>query len=413
VKSIRTLAALALGSLAAAPLPAQQPKTDAPPAKPLFLVAFQDSGTVDRAKQTRQMYEDVTVFGSLLTRALAKSYGFSPQAVAPHGMTVLSGVYGKSREQYHQLPLAEGVYLKGRGVVYTLASPTPLQDPVGQAAAAPARQPSEWDNVVAELRGVPKPPAKQAAPARPSLSDALLRLLLENGRHFKQLDGDEQITIAVTFRPSMDCAKCHQADTVRDPRTGHLIRLSTTYQQLGGDRPLLVGQMPGGGGTSQPPPTTAQEIQNASRVGDLHMRQGRYREAVKAYEDALKTLLNSLTSTRKTSADVQRLLTAAELSNRLALAHRALGDKAAEQGALKNGLKMAQAAVKLAESLDGKGQATGGTVPVPARLIVSAPKKLLDKAAESKMSLADFRKAATVEYLRFPPPNAKKGDKGK
>ena len=50
---------------------------------------------------------------------------------------------------------------------------------------------------------------------------------------------------------------------------------------------------------------------------------------------------------------------------------------------------------------------------MPARLIVSAPKKLLDKAAESKMSLADFRKAATVEYLRFPPPDAKKGDKVK
>ena len=40
--------------------------------------------------------------------------------------------------------------------------------------------------------------------------------------------------------------------------------------------------------------------------------------------------------------------------------------------------------------------------PLPAKLIVSASKKLVDDVGSGKMSFEDFKKAVSVEYLTFP-----------
>jgi hypothetical protein len=42
--------------------------------------------------------------------------------------------------------------------------------------------------------------------------------------------------------------------------------------------------------------------------------------------------------------------------------------------------------------------------PLPARLIITASKRLLDQVGAGKMSLEDFKKAATMEHLTFSSP---------
>ena len=39
--------------------------------------------------------------------------------------------------------------------------------------------------------------------------------------------------------------------------------------------------------------------------------------------------------------------------------------------------------------------------PLPSRLIITVPKELLDRAGTGRISLEEFKKAATVEYLPF------------
>ena len=52
-----------------------------------------------------------------------------------------------------------------------------------------------------------------------------------------------------------------------------------------------------------------------------------------------------------------------------------------------------------------KAEASGPaqSAPLPSKLIISAPKKLLDDVASGKMSFEEFKKAVSVEYLTFPP----------
>ena len=356
------------------------------------------------AKQLRQMYEDIAVFRTLLNRAVEKSYGVPLQAPAhgPHGPGA----------GFHPFSLAEGVYLPGRGVVYNLSAPPPAQGALGSEAGPASKAPSDWERARQELRGDKPAPPRDEKPRRPSLSESVLRLLAENGRHFKGLAGGEQITVAITFRGG-DCIQCHTTlDGGKQPHTSN-------RNSLWMDRRTLAGYY-----TRSQLPETANVYQSAVKkpavfrggpvaagfpsavrehatVGDLHLRQGRNKEAAQAYSQALQALLNDV-KPQKTEADVQRLLAAVEVTRKLTIALRAAGDAAGADRAREMSLKFANAAVKLAESLKG-GKAEKGTIAVPERLIISAPKQLLEQAGAGKLSFADFRKAARVQYLRFPP----------
>ena len=52
--------------------------------------------------------------------------------------------------------------------------------------------------------------------------------------------------------------------------------------------------------------------------------------------------------------------------------------------------------------LAGPAQARNAGLELPAKLIISAPKRLLDEVGTGKMSLAEFKKAASIEFLTFP-----------
>jgi hypothetical protein len=56
-----------------------------------------------------------------------------------------------------------------------------------------------------------------------------------------------------------------------------------------------------------------------------------------------------------------------------------------------------------AGSAAGKMQSAIASSPaLPAKLVISATRQMLDDVSTGKLSLEDFKKKATVEYLTFP-----------
>lgn len=383
MSSTRTMLAAVLMGLSAGPALAQPDREKEPD-----------------AKQLRQMYEDVAVFRTLLNRSVVQSYGLGLRGALP-GVSSDRQLWTdpKTRNMYYvgvqspyptllvgmdsvhsgSLSLSEGVYLPGQGVVFNVTAPIPLQDPLAKETGSMAKEMSPWERARRELRGDKVTETKTAAPRQASLSEALLRLLAENGRHFKELGDNERITVALTFRGSTYCASCHasSAQKAQKPQT-----------------------VMGGGGAGSMSPARNSGDPDQSTVGDLHWRQGRYKEAIAAYELTLKRLMETMPSP-KGPADLPKLLSAVELANKLTRAFEACRDGSGAQRWRDLSLKFAKAALELSDSLKGK-PVEKGTIAVPPRLIVSASKKLLEQAGSGKMTFEEFRKAATVQHLRFP-----------
>src|SRR5262245_24246808 len=84
------------------------------------------------ARDARRMAEDVAVFRVLLNRAVEQAYGF-PFLLPAHAHR--GQPHPTLRDHFVQFAPAEGVYLKGRGVVYSLSAPMPLRDPLARDAA--------------------------------------------------------------------------------------------------------------------------------------------------------------------------------------------------------------------------------------------------------------------------------------
>src|SRR5262249_46442921 len=99
------------------------------------------------------------------------------------------------------------------------------------------------------------------------------------------------------------------------------------------------------------------------------------------------------------------ILATSELHGKLAQAYLALGDEERALQATKRFVEVARNAERTAQS----GRAAPGTPapkrteaganPLPAKLIISVPKTLLDQVGNGKISFAEFKKGAAVEYL--------------
>lgn len=407
--------------LAAGPLGAQTSR-EGPKEEPLLALQEQSRDTV--TKQSREtMQEHIAVFRVLLHRSLEKTYGFPLQVPSPHhGMTGgfsggggfggigggggFAGAAGGSgrggRDAFHQLPGIEGVYLGGYGVVYSLSAPPPGHDPLAKDTPAESKEVSPWQRASQELRGEKvTQETPTSAPRRVSLSESLLRLLAENGKHFSQLPADERITVAITFRRHMDCVNCHQNLWASDALTSRARTLGERTRGDGTTSSLLVQSLrTQESGSQQGAAALSTEAKNEILLADLHVKQGRYAEAARVYRGALEKLTTALApADRRTQADVQKLLAAGEIANRLAQVLLAQGQNDQARAVMSTGQKLADAAVKLADSLKGKPGRSG--IALPSQLIISAPKKLLTQVGDGKVTFEEFRKAATVEYVRF------------
>ena len=133
-------------------------------------------------------------------------------------------------------------------------------------------------------------------------------------------------------------------------------------------------------------PGTA-SVRDFELLGDRLVKQSKFQEAIKAFQRAL-----NLDPPAKQAADLYRKIAQVDL---------VLQDITAA----KKALEMADQNLKEAAE-PTKGSGKGGpsklTSPsLPSKLIISTPKKLLDQVATGKISYADFRRQATIDFFGF------------
>jgi hypothetical protein len=403
-----------------------------------------------KAARQRQQAEDVEVMRRLLHGAIQSGYGLTgvadvhgwvgrrggpPMGGAPSGLGPMGGGFPhwKFEQDAHTMPAPEGIYLKGAGIVYTVTLPAPVTDPAAKGGGGDARPLTPWEKARAEVRGEKAERPKAAPPPPPPLADAILRVLAENGKHLTGLAADERVTVVVTFRgPVAGCAACHSdpfggGDQPEGPArfepTTDFRWLDerqapvTEFRLLGGPGDPKVrygapsqegGRPPGGGLDAGPgggPPDGQHDVASAQALGDLHFRQGKYSDAVVAYNKALdlqRAVLKEVFEKAQGASPVkvQALLTAAELGNKLAQAHLALKDAEAARKHADMAAGWTREAERVSAAL-AKPPEARPAARLPAKLIVAVSKRDLDQVGAGKMSFDDFRKAATIEIVSF------------
>lgn len=221
------------------------------------------------------------------------------------------------------------------------------------------RAPTEWENVRRQVRNEKEEPKKPEAAKPPKLSDVLLKLLAENGHHFAQLGENESLTIVVTVHEK------------KDPKSEEAPSKKGLHEA-----------------TDRVDPDKAAKVRDLELLGDLHLKQGKVDEAVAIYRKAL---------------DVNPGLKQAEaISRKLAQAYLILEQNEKAQAALNQSIALAARRRELAGAKEKQAPAPkSAAVSLPIKLIVSAPKKLLDEAKEGKMTAEEFRRRAHVETLTF------------
>jgi hypothetical protein len=380
--------------------------------------------------------------------ALARSYlqGASTMTDA-NKAALFRGSTTQTRDPHRNLflPAAEGVHLPGYGVVYAMTLPPP-SEPAKPEMPQPTRKPiSDWDRTRKELRGekVEADPPPEQRP--PSVSGTILKVLADNGHNFADLKAEEVVTVAITFRSkwgqwSAQCTTCHAMPSghggvgmdMGAPSAGSL-GLSGAPPGPGGDGLMLGGggsapQPAGGGGKgsasgpNQLGPSSRggggdadsgggsaagrdslwDKIQDRVLLGDLHVKQGRLKEALDAYlpaADALEQYMNNTWNWDKDQVKAAR-----ELYGKLIQAHLAMGDNAAAKRVMDRIDKIPAAKNAWEVKVSQKPTSTQpGSSPVvlPGKMIVTATKRQLDQVASGKLSFEEFKKEATVQYLNF------------
>jgi len=353
----------------------------------------------------------------------------------------------------------EGFYLKGYGIVYTAALAVHFQEPVRRAAQPAPRPLSDWERIRKELHGEKIEAGKTETPQKhDSVAESLLKVLAENGHNFRQLPDNEQVTVALTLRRGQDCMGCHKSvDLSGAPDSGgvrNLFDASQSMNQAGkagpsGSNPLAdsaatralewikgqpseVSKAANSNQGTKPSPDFGIDLdsriqksdaQNHTLLGDLSMKQGRYKEAAAAYRKALDDHQKSIGSQAGSSQSsngvqgqgkLQGEIAAVELASKLALAALATGDP---DDALKALQEVAQHSNRLERSYKfwkesqrgDKPSPKAAPLPLPAKVIISTPKRLLDQVGAGKISFEDFKKAAHVQYLNFAGTKAQAG----
>jgi hypothetical protein len=404
-----------------------------------------------KAPDTQQMYEDIEIMRRLLVRKLDavsplpavptgtnlnqfNPYFFQPSSPWQQGLHTSGNWYGPQLTGQHNpfgslggnplslsttywpnnYPLStqnvvwwqpshdvEGVYLKGQGGVFTVTLPSPQHSPLPEEVKPEPKPPSDWEVARQQLHGE-KPPAadKKQERKHTSIADALLKVLADNGHHFSQLAAKESLTVVVTFRKG-DGHADHAAD--QEPGKQKIVRGQAPEAPLTG-----TGATSDAGLTGPAGKDPASSARDHELLGDLHLKQGKATEAAASYGKALKLLKDqgiSHDADAKHEEVVRQIEQAErrmrELRIKLAQALLAAGNVEAAREALDK-TDRPNITVQAAEKKP---------VVLPAKLILSAPKELLDLVGSGKMTFEEFKKAATVDYLTFGADAKKAGEK--
>lgn len=300
----------------------------------------------------------------------------------------------------------EGVYLKGYGVTYTLAVSAAEQvvynasnkgvglisicikchaaasaerflAPTNPNRAAPKL--SDWEKTRNEIRGEKSETQPSIAPsfmlkeicAPGNLTEKVLKVLADNGFQFQQLPGGENITVVFTFSAKGEAAEFQRK-----------------YSNM---------------------PQSLRVAQDHAALGDLHLKQQKYAEAIQSYAAAIKQLTEQplFINTESPYDEAARHLEDATQSlhgyyTKQAQALLALG-KAAEA---KDTLNKADSA-KIKLNGYAKTPVEKVSPNLPAKLIITVSKKALEQHHDGKLTLEQLRKEAEVQAINLPPTEKK------
>jgi hypothetical protein len=296
-------------------------------------------------------------------------------------------------------PKSQGTYVKDHGVVFTIVLPPPEHDPKPTSVPSLAKPPTEWERVRQQLRGekadasAPKPKAKQ-----PSVADLVLEALAKNGHHLS-LGDKESLTVSIVFRPEEEVNPPEAAAGqgvgmnyvkrvlgLTESDSGSTVTTMTDQPASTPDKqPSPDDKKPAPGSTPTDPSTDkGSSPRDYELLGDLHLKQGQGNDALKAYYKALKN-----------NADAQH---AAAMYLKIAQLYLSSENEAEARKAMDHARELlAKAGADKKQTPKPKKAES----PLPSRLIITVSKELLDRAGTGRISLEEFKKAATVEYLPF------------
>jgi hypothetical protein len=406
----------------------------------------------DRMDRSYEIYENVEVMRRILNRTLTNLPGlslggavrlsgvaFSPDGNLVATTTAPGGVRPWSSGQHEQIwnftidndpnsrtdrcPV-EGVYLKGYGVVFSVTMP--VERIVAASDAKAARPtPSEWERAKSELRGEKvEAEEKKREPERVSLTDTILKVLAENGRHFSRLAGDERLTVVVTLRTPESPANVFGFLT----KSQDTPYVGTTYSAPAGTYNVPV---PGYGqpysytspvtqqpaeGTTRPQEVVLSDpfagLRNAAanyaHLGDMRLKQGRIKESVEAYEKAAaeyQKVVESIKADMGGEHWKQKVAAAGEAADalmKLSQGYLLQGEKDRAYQIFNRAAELSSWAVS-GKHGDGKAKTGTGssTLTLPGRLSISTPRALLEHLATGKITFEEFKKSAEIQYLAF------------
>jgi tetratricopeptide (TPR) repeat protein len=151
-------------------------------------------------------------------------------------------------------------------------------------------------------------------------------------------------------------------------------------------------------------------LNNQVLLGDMRFKQGRYRDAVSAYEEAVPDYVRILKMPLLFAGvpkqdSLHSYLSGADLYSKLAQAYFKLGEQDKALDTLKKMAEAAQTADRLAGTMQNTlatpADSRPASITLAPKLTISVSKHLCDQVATGKLTFAEFKKAATVEYLPF------------
>jgi hypothetical protein len=358
---------------------------------------------------------------------------FTPEGNIDVFVSADHSVYDQAHSSLGAPTNIEGVYLKGQGVVYTLTLPPPSPSHAARAKKTSTATTSDWERFRRSVRGDQARP-KEAENVKESLEDGIfaeleksghlgiteevIKILAENGRHFSHVGPDEKITVAITFRqvkaPAANQTKTgssnnlstwgNQQDAlntwqaVPDPSSTGLNSSNPGGWTFGGGQSGGTGLSGGSGGSgfsggsagnassSGSTAKTPASIRDFELLGDMQLKQGKAKEAIQAFQRAL-----NLSPPPKQAAALYQKISQADLM---------MEDVPAAKKAMEMALENIKLASAPAKNQSGSLTKSDSRPNLPPKLIISAPKRLLDQAAD-KLPYAQFRRQVTIDYLDF------------
>ena len=433
----------------------------------LVLVSKFPDSALAQPRQMRQPYEDIEIYRRLLLKTLQPYINDAINLKTPTGKrpestsntaaeAYFSGVYdATSSTKYLQShpwlggahPHAglgigqlniEGVFLPSTGIVISATLPMSYIPPEKKTQAEPKTL-TEWERTRRELRGekIDKSEEKQAK-SPPDILEAALHSLATNGHHLSGLLPNEKTSIVLTFRGlrAQQCDVCHSVRNLSywSTQSGQNSELAAAWAGMqptmapqaasappSGHFPSTVDQLfvpgtPTGGRQGEAAVTNQAKLQsreasnNRILLGDLHLKQGRFEEALVAYSKASEeyhSILPSLTTTPKWYLEPkgrEAIMALLELQNKIIQCHMALK----QEEKVQEGVKRLKQWMSMLEQVDVKPNAAkypdknvAKESVLPTRIIISAAKSLLDQVGKGQITFEEFKKKATVDVLKF------------